>query len=151
MLLRPNLTVNTITSTELTQLKHKASVKVGGLVIARQRPSTANGIVFLLLEDEFGTINLVIPSPVYEKNRLTIRTESLVIAQGYLERGGTTRNSPEVVNLRVTKIHPINQADEAKVIELKNRKEDSTQTPNQDLAEFYSVLPAVQSFGARRR
>ena len=36
---------------------------VGGLVVARQRPGTANGIVFILLEDEHGTINLIVPAP----------------------------------------------------------------------------------------
>ena len=36
-------------------------VRIGGLVVARQRPGTAKGIVFLLLEDEFGTINLIVP------------------------------------------------------------------------------------------
>ena len=41
-------------------------VRVAGLVVARQRPATANGITFMLLEDEFGAINLIVPPPVYE-------------------------------------------------------------------------------------
>ena len=39
----------------------RRAVRIGGLVVARQRPGTAKGIVFLLLEDEFGTINLIVP------------------------------------------------------------------------------------------
>ena len=39
-----------------------ARVRVGGLVVARQRPGTASGVVFILLEDEFGTINLIVPA-----------------------------------------------------------------------------------------
>jgi error-prone DNA polymerase len=61
-------------------------VRVGGLVVARQRPGTANGIVFMLLEDEVGTINLVVPPEMYERHRLTVRTEPLVLAGGRLER-----------------------------------------------------------------
>ena len=49
-------------------------------------PGTAKGIVFLLLEDEFGTINLIVPPDVYERHRLTVRTEPLVLAEGRLER-----------------------------------------------------------------
>ena len=45
---------------DLARLPHNTSVKLGGLVVARQRPGTAKGIVFLLLEDEFGTINLIV-------------------------------------------------------------------------------------------
>ena len=44
---------------------------MAGLVVARQRPGTANGIVFMLLEDEHGTINLVVPPAVYERHRLS--------------------------------------------------------------------------------
>ena len=55
---------------------------VGGLVVARQRPGTANGIVFVLLEDEYGTINLIVPAPVYERHRLIVRTEPLITRRG---------------------------------------------------------------------
>ena len=55
------------------------AVRIGGLVVARQRPGTAKGIVFLLLEDEFGTINLIVPPPVYERHRLAVRTEPLLL------------------------------------------------------------------------
>ena len=49
-------------------------------------PGTANGIVFILLEDEYGTINLIVPPPVYERHRLTVRTEPLMLVEGKLER-----------------------------------------------------------------
>jgi len=54
--------------------------------MARQRPATARGVTFMLLEDEHGTINLIVPPPVYERYRLTVRAEPLVIADGKLER-----------------------------------------------------------------
>ena len=48
-----------------------------GMVVARQRPGTASGVVFMLLEDEHGTINLIVPPKLYERSRLTVRTEPL--------------------------------------------------------------------------
>ena len=55
-------------------------------MVARQRPGTANGIVFILLEDEEGTINLIVPPALYERQRLIVRTEPLILAEGKLER-----------------------------------------------------------------
>src|SRR4029450_12232605 len=51
-LLRSHLPADVITSLELEHLGNKSRVAIAGLVVARQRPSTANGIVFMLLEDE---------------------------------------------------------------------------------------------------
>jgi error-prone DNA polymerase len=56
------------------------------MAIARQRPATANGIVFMLLEDEHGQANLIIPPNVYEQYRAVIRGEPLLLARGKLER-----------------------------------------------------------------
>jgi error-prone DNA polymerase len=93
-LLRDRLPADTLSSRDLDTLEHGSRVKVGGLVVARQRPGTANGIVFVLLEDEFGTINLIVPAQIYERDRLTVRTEPLMLVEGKLERfaaaGGTT-------------------------------------------------------------
>ena len=84
-LLRPSL-AGTVSCRDLEDLPHEARVRIGGLVVARQRPGTAKGIVFILLEDEFGTINLIVPPPVYERHRLTVRSEPLILADGRLER-----------------------------------------------------------------
>jgi error-prone DNA polymerase len=75
-----------LTSRDLPETRHGATVRVGGLVLARQRPASAKGVVFLLLEDEHGTINLVLAPPVYTRHRLTARTEPLVVVEGRLER-----------------------------------------------------------------
>ena len=84
-LLRPSLPAGTVTCEDLGRLPHESPVRIGGLVVARQRPGTAKGIVFILLEDEFGTINLIVPPPVYERHRLIVRAEPLIIAEGRLE------------------------------------------------------------------
>ena len=65
-----------------TACRTAAEVTVAGLVVARQRPATAKGVTFMLLEDEWGTINLVVPPPVYERHRLVVRTEPFVLARG---------------------------------------------------------------------
>jgi error-prone DNA polymerase len=85
-LLRDRLPAGSVTSRDLRTRDHGTRVRVGGLVVARQRPGTANGIVFILLEDEYGTINLIVPAKVYEQNRLIVRTEPLMLAEGKLER-----------------------------------------------------------------
>ena len=85
-LLRDRLPADAVTSRDLETLAHGRRVRVGGLVVARQRPGTANGIVFILLEDEHGTINLIVPPTVYERHRLTVRTEPLMLVEGKLER-----------------------------------------------------------------
>ena len=56
------------------------------MVVARQRPETANGIVFMLLEDERGTINLIVPPPVYERCRAVVRAAPSCARRGRLER-----------------------------------------------------------------
>ncbi len=85
-LLRRRLPAGAVTSRDLGTLPHGTRVRVGGLVVARQRPGTANGIVFVLLEDEHGTINLIVPPEVYERHRLIVRTEPLMFVEGKLER-----------------------------------------------------------------
>jgi error-prone DNA polymerase len=73
------------------------------MVVARQRPETAKGIVFMLLEDERGTVNLIVPPPVYDRHRAEVRTSPLVRAKGRLERREGTTNVlvSEVTELRV--------------------------------------------------
>ncbi len=86
-ILREHLTVPRLaTSAQLTRLPSGGEVAVAGLVIARQRPGTANGTMFLLFEDEFGTINLIVSKAVYERHRQLARAEPLLLARGRLER-----------------------------------------------------------------
>ena len=86
-ILRTRLTVPKLaTSAQLARLPAGGEVAVAGLVIARQRPGTAGGTMFLLFEDEFGTINLIVPKAVYERHRQLARAEPLLLARGRLER-----------------------------------------------------------------
>jgi error-prone DNA polymerase len=93
-ILRERLSVpKLVTSAQLARLPSGCEVAVAGLVIARQRPGTARGTMFLLFEDEFGTINLIVAKEVYERHRQLARAEPLLLAKGRLER--TQEGPPE--------------------------------------------------------
>jgi error-prone DNA polymerase len=91
-LLRPHLPPSTLTSVELHEAPHGSQVAFAGMAVARQRPATANGIVFMLLEDEHGQVNLIVPPPVYERHRAVVRGEPLLLARGRYERVERNRN-----------------------------------------------------------
>ncbi|HUB37200.1 MAG TPA: error-prone DNA polymerase, partial [Solirubrobacteraceae bacterium] len=91
------------TSAQLARLPSGGAVTVAGLVIARQRPGTAKGTMFLLFEDEHGAINLIVPRHVYERYRHLARAEPLLIARGRLER------SEGVVNVLVSELLALEQ------------------------------------------
>jgi error-prone DNA polymerase len=91
-LLRAHLPAEVVTSLELQGLENKTPVAIAGLVVARQRPATANGVVFMLLEDEHGQVNLVVPPVVYEAHRALVRGEPLLLARGRFERYERNRN-----------------------------------------------------------
>src|SRR5436305_6460284 len=91
-LLRPHLAGDVLSSRDLAELPSGCRVAVAGMAIARQRPATANGVVFMLLEDEFGQVNLIVPRPVYQRFRPLVRAEPLVLARGKFERFGRNEN-----------------------------------------------------------
>jgi error-prone DNA polymerase len=153
-ILRPRL-AGVARSTELETLPHGATVSVAGLVVARQRPETASGIVFMLLEDEHGTINLVVPAAIYERHRLIVRTEPLVHATGRLERPAAGAGTINVLvrSLRTLE-RELDERPAADVTELPIRE---AQPPAEDEGAaaagggFRAVAPPVQSFAAGRR
>ena len=91
-LLRPHLPAGTLSSVELLDQPHGSRVAVAGMVVARQRPATANGVVFMLLEDEHAQVNLILPPQVYERFRGVVRGEPLLLAHGRYERVDRNRN-----------------------------------------------------------
>jgi error-prone DNA polymerase len=148
-LLRRGLPPGLAASRDLPALPHRSRVRVGGLVVARQRPGTANGIVFLLLEDEHGTINLIVGPEVYERHRLTVRTEPLVLASGRLERHPAAGGA---INVLVDRLDPI-EAPDREAAEVRELTPATTPAPPeaQEEANFRAVAPAVMSFGSGRR
>jgi error-prone DNA polymerase len=126
-LLRPHLPAEVLTSLDLEHLDNRASVAIAGLVVARQRPSTANGVVFMLLEDEHAQVNLVVPPQVYERFRALVRGEPLLLARGRFERYERNRN---VVVESFTSLGPL-----------------ARKAANE--AEVASAMPGAHHFGGR--
>ena len=91
-LLRSHMPSTVLSSHDLCQAPHMSEVVVAGMAIARQRPATANGVVFMLLEDELGQINLIVPPAVYERHRALVRGEPLILARGRFERVERNQN-----------------------------------------------------------
>jgi error-prone DNA polymerase len=90
--LRPQLHEGIVPSRMLERLPDGAPLEVAGLVVCRQRPGTAKGFVFLVLEDEFGLVNVVVKPDLYERARALVRTEPFVIVRGELQRRDGTVN-----------------------------------------------------------
>ena len=88
-LVRPALDKHRIlTAAQIQQTPHGRWVKVAGLVLIRQRPGTASGIVFVTLEDETGVVNLIVRPDVFERFRPAARHAGLLQCDGYVERQG---------------------------------------------------------------
>ncbi|WP_338663863.1 error-prone DNA polymerase [Pararoseomonas sp. SCSIO 73927] len=62
------------------------SIRVAGLVLVRQRPGSAKGVVFFTLEDEFGTVNLVLQTDVIAAHRAAVVAARLLLVEGRVER-----------------------------------------------------------------
>jgi len=84
--LRPHLNEGTITSRMLEALPDGSGIEAAGLVVCRQQPGTAKGFVFLVLEDEWGLVNVIVRPDLYEKERTLVRGEPFLIVQGELQR-----------------------------------------------------------------
>jgi error-prone DNA polymerase len=72
--------------------RRRGHVLVGGLVTIRQRPATANGTIFLLLEDEHGFINVIVPRQLVEPNAEVVKFAPFILVRGRLEREGKVIN-----------------------------------------------------------
>jgi error-prone DNA polymerase len=141
----------------LADLPHGASVRIGGLVIARQRPGTAKGITFMLLEDECGTVNVIVSPQIYERDRLEVRTEPLVIVDGRLERHAAAGGAINVLARRVTRLEVGDRMKaQVKDFSLLDAIELARQRAEHELAatgtdDFRAVAPPVMNFGSGRR
>ena len=86
-LLRDGLEQSEILPTSrLAEVRHGTRMSVAGLVLVRQRPGSASGVVFITLEDEYGVANLIVVPPVFERFRKVILTARLIAATGRVER-----------------------------------------------------------------
>jgi len=140
-LLRPGLDPKLVRTADLGRVEHAATVEVAGLVTARQRPETANGVTFLLLEDEGGSVNLVVPPPVFERRRPLVRSAPLLRARGRLERREGT------INVVVEDLAPLERATTTPPEPI--RGAPAANPRRLAVAELRAVVPAGHAFGRR--
>ena len=91
-------------SAGVAQLPNGSYVRTAGCVIARQRPGTAKGFVFLSLEDETGIGNAIISPDLLEQNRIVILSEKFLLLEGVLQ------NQEGVISVRVERVVPMREA-----------------------------------------
>lgn len=85
--LRESLTTRGVISAEqLSRLSGGQRVRIAGLVIVRQRPGTAKGLVFLTLEDETGFANAMVSAADFERHRLLLIRAHALIVEGTVQR-----------------------------------------------------------------
>ena len=102
-LLRGDLPADVLTAEQVRGARDGTLVRSAGLVVCRQRPGTAKGFVFLLLEDETGLVNVVVRPDMYEAHRSTIRGEP------YLCIEGTVQLQSGTLNLVARSVAPLGQ------------------------------------------
>ena len=86
---------------DLKSIPNGQRTRIGGCVIARQRPGTAKGFVFLSLEDETGVANAIINPDLFQKNRLLITAEQFLMIEGILQ------NQDNVISVKAERVLPL--------------------------------------------
>jgi error-prone DNA polymerase len=86
---------------DLGRIRDGEYTRVAGCVIARQRPGTAKGFVFLSLEDETGIANVIVRPDLYERNRMIINREKFLGVEGVLQ------NQDNVISIKAARVMPI--------------------------------------------
>ena len=79
-----------MTSDQAKKLPHGALVTYAGRVMVLQRPPTAKGVVFITLEDEVGSLDLILFKKIYERFAPLLRSSSFLIVKGRIEKRGVS-------------------------------------------------------------
>ena len=95
-IVRPRLSKGVLSSAELAKVRHGTRVSSAGVVLSRQRPMTASGVVFITLEDEYGFVNLVIFAKTFERLRHVAVTSTMLLVTGKVERQAEKAEAPVV-------------------------------------------------------
>jgi error-prone DNA polymerase len=90
-----------LTANELRYLPGGRRVRTAGSVIARQRPGTAHGFVFLSLEDETGIANAIVTPQLFQENRLLLSSERFLMIEGVLQ------NQDGVISVKAAWVRPL--------------------------------------------
>ncbi len=88
-------------ASDLARLPNGRRLRIGGCVIARQRPGTAKGMMFMSLEDETGIANAIFAPDLLQKNRALLVSERFLMIEGILQ------NQDNVIHIRAEKVSPL--------------------------------------------
>jgi error-prone DNA polymerase len=94
-----------VSADDLARFPNHHYVRVAGCVIARQRPGTAKGFVFLSLEDETGIANVIFTPGAFEENRVVVTRSRFVQVEGPLQ------NQDGVIHIKARRITPLDISD----------------------------------------
>ncbi len=90
-----------LTAEELRTHRDGEYVRAAGCVIARQRPGTAKGFIFLSMEDETGIANVIVTPDLYERNMVTVTRSRFLLVEGPLQ------NQDNVVHVKAVRLTPL--------------------------------------------
>ena len=88
-------------ASEIKSLRSGQRLRIGGCVIARQRPGTAKGFVFLSIEDETGIANAIVHPDLVQKNRILLVSERFLMVEGILQ------NQDNVISVKAERVLPL--------------------------------------------
>jgi len=88
-------------ASDLARIPNGRRLRIGGCVIARQRPGTAKGMMFMSLEDETGIANAIFTPDLLQKNRVLLISERFLMIEGILQ------NQDNVIHIRAEKVSPL--------------------------------------------
>lgn len=99
---RPELRRSNILSALELRTRHDGDyVRVAGCIIARQRPGTAKGFIFISMEDETGIANVIVTPDLYERDRLVVTRSRFLLVEGPLQ------NQDNVIHIKATRLTPL--------------------------------------------
>jgi error-prone DNA polymerase len=90
-----------LSAEELRSRRHGELVRTAGCVIARQRPGTAHGFVFLSMEDETGIANVIVTPDLFERERIVVTRSKFILAEGSLQ------NQDGVIHVKATHLRTL--------------------------------------------
>jgi error-prone DNA polymerase len=160
-LLRKSLPPGMVSSRDLELMKEGSRIRLPGLVVCRQRPGTAKGITFLLLEDEYNLVNVIVNPYLYEQQRLHVRSTPLLIVEGRLQKLSNNINviAEHLIPLQNVQLAPAYRPEDAKedpwvvqeavnpqIIQLDHRRTQEVIDGPPTKADLIAISPDAHSY-----
>lgn len=143
-LLHDVLPPRVVSSAALGTRESGSKIEVAGLVVARQRPQTAKGFIFILMEDEAGMINVIVRPDVYDTYRVAVRGEPFLWVAGRLQNDGGSVN---VVAERVEGLNVGEQRAGRRLLGSSSAAASEKRSPYDFLRAMRGVAPESKDWG----